>query len=444
LKPDEVGAIASTEVCDISCVMCHFNGPLAPRKSATLAPDEALAFMTAIPKGRLWFAATGEFLMDPNALVHLRNAVECGHEPCILSNGQLFTKELIDEILTIGVRMIRFSVDAYDPETYRKIRRGGELAKIVSACHYLRSRKKDYPELRVEVNNVLFRKTFGEQDRFVAFWRGLVDAVNFNAEYYNTFQFRNLFFDPGERVDCHLQLYLLPTGQMAPCCAVMVHQHTHNLDWLPHIRDTQPQAALDRFQQMYDDPSSPLANLCKNCQWWVLWKRDERGNSPYFKTVEIDCGSATWPSENQLSESRDLLKVRDLIICEGSSHNRNSAELMTPALQWWYAAMLRLPDRATDHEPLFIRVEAQVENGAIGIGLVEADLSTYCGREIVRTTSAGATTFDFDASIHSRAHWLVIRNLTGSGRSSMRLSAIRAYRLKRPVDACLVSIETPA
>ena len=145
--------------------------------------------MTAIPEGRLWFAATGEFLMDPNALVHLRNAVESGHEPCIPTNGQLFTQELIGEILAIGVRMIRFSVDAYDPETYWKIRRGGELAKMVSARQYLRSRKKDYPELRVEVNNAFFRKTFGEQERFLAFWRGLVDAVNFNAEYYNTFQF---------------------------------------------------------------------------------------------------------------------------------------------------------------------------------------------------------------------------------------------------------------
>ena len=34
MTPEQVGGIASTEVCDISCVMCHFNGPLALRKSA--------------------------------------------------------------------------------------------------------------------------------------------------------------------------------------------------------------------------------------------------------------------------------------------------------------------------------------------------------------------------------------------------------------------------
>ena len=148
--------------------------------------------------------------MDPNALVHLRNAVALGHQPAILTNGQSFTPELIDELLRIGVRWIHFSVDAYDAETYRKIRRGGELSKIVDACRYLRTRRRDYPRLRVEVNNVLFHKTFPDQQRFIAFWTGLVDAVNFNAEYYGTFHFRNTFFDPGERVDCHLQIYLLP------------------------------------------------------------------------------------------------------------------------------------------------------------------------------------------------------------------------------------------
>jgi hypothetical protein len=63
--PDQVGAIASTEVCDISCVMCHFNGPLASRKSATITPDEGQAFMRAIPRTLLWFAATGEILHGP-------------------------------------------------------------------------------------------------------------------------------------------------------------------------------------------------------------------------------------------------------------------------------------------------------------------------------------------------------------------------------------------
>ena len=440
MTPDQVGGIASTEVCDISCVMCHFNGPLAPRKSATITPEEGIAFMRAIPKTLLWFAATGEFFMDPNALVHLRNAVALGHQPAILTNGQSFTTELIDELLRIGVRMIRFSVDAYDPETYKKIRRGGELSKITAACRYLRTRKRDYPDLRVEVNNVLFHKTFHDQDRFIAFWTGLVDAVNFNAEYYDTFRFRNTFVDPGERVDCHLQLYLLPTGQMAPCCAVMVHQHTHNLDWLPHIRDTEPATALDMFQQMYDSPGSPLASLCKDCEWWILWKKDQAGNSPYFKTVEIDSGAASWPREGELVEVTGHLQLNNVSLCNGAS--REGDVLTTPQGQWWYAALLPLPDDGSDVQPLFISLEADVEQGAIGIALLGADGSTFAGHEVVgRAASSQPVIFHLTAHTASAVRSLVIRNVSSAGRSRMRLRAAHTYRLKQASSPDLVSIK---
>ena len=395
--------------------------------------------MRAIPKTLLWFAATGEFFMDPNALVHLRNAVALGHQPAILTNGQSFTSELIDELLRIGVRLIRFSVDAFDPDTYRKIRRGGELSKITNACRYLRSRKRDYPDLRVEVNNVLFHKTFHDQDRFIAFWTGLVDAVNFNAEYYDTFRFRNTFVDPGERVDCHLQLYLLPTGQMAPCCAVIVHQHTHNLDWLPHIRDTKPAAALDMFQEMYDSQGSPLASLCKDCEWWILWKRDQAGNSPYFKTVEIDSGAASWPGEGDLVEAPGYLEWNRHSICEGAFHHGST--LTTPPGQWWYAALLPLPGDASESAPLFIRVEADVEQGAIGMALLEADGSTFASREVVcRASSLQPVTFHLAVPAGSSAPSVVIRNISPAGRSTMRIRRMRAYRLKRTPQPDLVSI----
>jgi len=440
LKSDQVGGIASTEVCDISCVMCHFNGPLAPRKSATITPEEAVAFMRAIPEGLLWFAATGEFFMDPNALVHLRNAVALGHQPAILSNGQSFNPDLIDELLRIGVRMIRFSVDAYDPATYRKIRRGGELSKITDACRYLRTRKRDYPDLRVEVNNVLFHKTFHEQDRFIAFWTGLVDAVNFNAEYYDTFRFRNTFFDPGERVDCHLQLYLLPTGQMAPCCAMMVHQHTHNLDWLPHIRDTEPAAALDILQKMYDNPASQLASLCRDCEWWILWKRDAAGNSPYFKAVQIDTGDGGWPPAVELAEMEAYLTPNRLSVCTGAV--LKGATLTTPAGQWWYAALLPLPPAASQSQPLFIRLDADVEDGAVGMALVEADGSTFSGSEVVRRATSQTVTFHLTAHTGSGARSIVIRNVSPDGPSTLRLRGIQAYRLRSAADPDLISIQS--
>jgi len=75
----EIGGIDTTEVCNLSCVMCHFNGPTAAKLQGTLTVDEVRKFLNSVPAGQIWFASTGDFLMDPNALAHLRSAVACGH-----------------------------------------------------------------------------------------------------------------------------------------------------------------------------------------------------------------------------------------------------------------------------------------------------------------------------------------------------------------------------
>jgi len=51
-------------------------------------------------------------------------------------------------------------------------------------------------------------------EEFTEFWRSRVNAVNFHAEYYDTLKFRNLFHVPETRNDCHLQPYVLPSGQI--------------------------------------------------------------------------------------------------------------------------------------------------------------------------------------------------------------------------------------
>lgn len=165
-------------------------------------------------------------------------------------------------LLEMGVREISISVDAIDAESYRKIRRGGELNNILAICSYLRAKKSEYPDLIVSIANVLFKNTFRRQDEFIRFWSGKADVIKFQAEYYDTFKFRNTLYDPGERVDCQVRVFLLPTGQMSPCCAITAHQHDRNLDWLPHIRDTSPEEALRHFKKLYADRESPLGKLC--------------------------------------------------------------------------------------------------------------------------------------------------------------------------------------
>lgn len=284
-----VFGISTTEVCNLSCVMCHFNGPGVKKRKRTLSVEQVNNFLQQIPKGRpLWFAGTGDFFMDPNALEHVRMANLHGHKPCILTHGQLFTTQVIDSLLENGVRFIRISVDAIDAETYKKIRLGGKFEKILEACDYLKKKKTDYPDLRVEINNTILNPSDGLINQYCDFWRGKVDAINFNAEYHDTFQFRNTFRPiPEKRNECELSVYVLPSGRMAPCCATMVVQHEKDQEWMPHIDVTSPKEAYQKFKQMYSDPESPLRKICAKCGWWIMWAYDENHETPYWKQVEL-------------------------------------------------------------------------------------------------------------------------------------------------------------
>src|SRR5690242_3268031 len=78
-----LGYLMTTELCHLSCVMCHFNGPKAARRGAnTLDPGLVIKILKSRPRGeRIWFVSTGEFFNDPNALAYTRAASELGLRP---------------------------------------------------------------------------------------------------------------------------------------------------------------------------------------------------------------------------------------------------------------------------------------------------------------------------------------------------------------------------
>jgi radical SAM family protein len=282
-----LGFVFTTEVCELSCVMCHFNGPNAVRKAATLDPALVRKALGGRPPGEpVWFVATGDFFTDPNALLHLRTASDLGLVPRVITHGQRLTPAFIDEILGIGVREILISVDAIDPDRYARIRRGGRLDVILDALAHLRRRKPEYPDLRVGVTAICFVKQPTERSVVEEFWRSRADYVQFVSEVYDVFRFRRVFYLPQRRADCHVKLLPLPTGRVAPCCAVMIRAHEGDVSWLPHLAEDGPEEAYRKLCDLYDDPESPLGQICKTCDWWVQFQTDA-GSSPIHQKVEL-------------------------------------------------------------------------------------------------------------------------------------------------------------
>jgi Radical SAM superfamily len=288
-KPFVFGTFTTTEICDLSCVMCHFNGPKAVKEGRTLSPEAVERALDQIPAGeKVWFAANGEFFVDPHAFDHLRAAVARGLIVGVLSHGQFYDAKFLDELLNIGVHVFRMSADSIDPVQFRKIRRGGELSKIVDACAYLQSKKREFPHISVEVTCTLLSNTFGKQKEFETFWSDKVDRLWFNAEYYDKFKYRNILHQPKRRVNCEIKTYVVPSGHIAPCCAIIVNQHAGAKDWLPHIDTHTLEEAYTILSDMYEDPKSPLSEVCRKCEWWIMWAQNERDvGSAYCRWIDF-------------------------------------------------------------------------------------------------------------------------------------------------------------
>jgi Radical SAM superfamily len=290
-SPDpRFGYFMTTELCHLSCVMCHFNGPKAARHGAeTLDSSIVDKVLRSRPqREKIWFVSTGEFFSDPNALSYLRRASDLGLSPRVITHGQLLAPAFIDQVLAAGVKEILLSVDSIDADQYAKIRRGGCLDVILDACRYLQERKHAGAEVTVGVSIICFPANKHGKDEVIAFWRERVDYVQFVSEYYDVFRLRRLFFIPERRTDCSLELIPLPSGRVAPCCAIAIYSHDHDVSWLPHLADVSQKEAYETLCDMYEDPNSKLASLCANCDWWTQFHTNEHGHTPIYEVVNFN------------------------------------------------------------------------------------------------------------------------------------------------------------
>lgn len=96
------------------------------------------------------------------------------------TNGTLFTSDRIKEVIDAGITRILFSIDALTEETYKKIRVGGNLAKVLwaleHAISYRESSGLKLPIIRVSfvVNHLNQHEIKPFIDKFI----GIVDYID--------------------------------------------------------------------------------------------------------------------------------------------------------------------------------------------------------------------------------------------------------------------------
>src|SRR6185369_157443 len=157
-----------TTRCNLGCFMCvkqtdgcgMTDGDLTPETFATLEP--AFPHLEA-----LVLNGVGEPLLNPHLETFIRRAKSSMPATGWIgfqSNGLLLSDSRALSLVEAGLDKICLSIDAASPETFRKVREGGEMLAIERAFKALAAAKErcNRPEVQVGIEFVLMKSNLKE------------------------------------------------------------------------------------------------------------------------------------------------------------------------------------------------------------------------------------------------------------------------------------------
>ena len=187
-KPDVCGRpwhvqLEVTTHCNLACYMCVRNE--AVKHPQHLSYDDFLRLFDRIRPRRLTLSGAGEPLLHPDLARMIGHAQRHGAPTMIPSNGTLLRRpELAESIVAAGLRTMKISLDAANPQTYAAIRRQDCFDGIIEGIRLVDALKKKrmtrFPEIRLDV--VILKENYAEIPDIIALARDLqIGTIFFRA-----------------------------------------------------------------------------------------------------------------------------------------------------------------------------------------------------------------------------------------------------------------------
>lgn len=160
--------VETTTRCNLGCFMCVKQTDGCGMTEGEMSPERFAALEPAFPHlEALVLNGVGEPLLNPGLEGFIRKArrsMPAAGWIGFQSNGLLLTDSRAFSLVEAGLDKICLSIDAASPETFRKVREGGELLAIDRAFAALATAKErcNRPEVQVGIEFVAMRSNLGE------------------------------------------------------------------------------------------------------------------------------------------------------------------------------------------------------------------------------------------------------------------------------------------
>ncbi len=198
-------------VCNAKCPNCPYNNSdiRSKYRDARFMPERIFRKI-ADECGRygayLRISGGGEPMLHAQAVELMLYAKTRGARIGLITNGSKFNKENLTSLLTAGVDVMEFSVDAGDQETYERVRPGLGWARLNRNVRLaIQIRKKLKSETKI-IASIINQEGVDVQDA-EGYWSGIVDKVQVRK--YLTWGYNedksgdpSPYLPPQERIPC--------------------------------------------------------------------------------------------------------------------------------------------------------------------------------------------------------------------------------------------------
>jgi radical SAM protein with 4Fe4S-binding SPASM domain len=280
--------IDTVSFCNLRCSMC-VHQEMTRKKGVMAWPlfTKIIDEIAEVDKNiRVWMVFFGEALLlkrrKPSIFDMIAYGKQKGLTDVVLnSNANLLDEQAARGLIEAGLDAIYIGLDAFHPETYAKVRIGGNYEKTVENVIGLIRLKEEMGTSRpdVFVQFVEMDINSSEKKSFVDFWtqKGATVKIRPKVSWAGLIDAPNLILDNKDRWPCYWAMQTMSitdTGKVVTCAVDLdaryiagdITEQTLGDVWNSKLRELRELHAAKRF----DD----LPPNCRNCRDWQSARAD--------------------------------------------------------------------------------------------------------------------------------------------------------------------------
>lgn len=253
-------------------------------------------------KAFLRITGAGEPFLHKSILDLVEYAKNKGCKVGIITNGSIMDDDRITRLLNCSLDAIEFSVDAADPETYARIRRGLNFDKLVEHVKRFVQLRNQHKSKTIIMCSIVNQPDTGIDIKGVeAFWKPLVDNViirkylRWGKLPTGNHAYGDWYLDPRHKIPCPIpfdRLFLHVSGEARWCIydvsTFKVRMGDANTQ---SIKEIWLSKSFQSYRQYHLDGEWQKIEMCKSCtdypyrSWnFNYWQSFETAQKALLKT----------------------------------------------------------------------------------------------------------------------------------------------------------------